>query len=88
VIAVPVAGTPLQGIVIYDNVPGGAGHVRELLERDRFWFERALEVLRGDDEHHARCETACLDCLLAFDTQYEDLRRRLAHDVLERWLAA
>jgi DEAD/DEAH box helicase domain-containing protein len=64
-----------RGVVLYDNVPGGAGHVGELFERGRegdrgrSWLEETRTMLRGDDTHHARCETACLDCLLTFDAQ-------------------
>jgi hypothetical protein len=80
-----------RGAVVYDNVPGGAGHVRELLDTGREWFDEALRVLRGDDAHHACCETACLDCLLTFDAQEAVnrgvLRRRLAHDALTAILA-
>jgi len=58
-----------QGIVLYDNVPGGAGHVRQLLEYPGEWIEAGLSVLRGSPEHDRRCETACLECLMSFDAQ-------------------
>ena len=57
------------GALLYDNVPGGAGHVRELLEYDRQWLEEAKRILYMDETHNRRCRTACLDCLLSFDTQ-------------------
>ena len=57
------------GALLYDNVPGGAGHVRELLEYDRQWLEEAKRILYIDETHNRRCRTACLDCLLSFDTQ-------------------
>jgi hypothetical protein len=79
------------GAVLYDNVPGGAGHVRELLSLGHSWLIGTLQALRGDTEHHARCETACLDCLLSFDAQDAMsrgmLHRRLAYDALSRLLA-
>ncbi len=81
-----------RALVLYDNVPGGAGHVGELFERrldpdrGRSWLEEITQTLRGDPEHDARCETACLDCLLTFDAQEMMarglLRRRLA---LKAW---
>jgi DEAD/DEAH box helicase domain-containing protein len=78
------------GIVIYDNVPGGAGHVLELYRLGRTWLDAALAVLYGDAEHHRRCETACLDCLLTFDAQEAMQRgliqRRLAHRVMSELL--
>ena len=57
------------GVLLYDNVPGGAGHVRELLEYGRDWLERTKEVLYVDAAHNQRCKSACLDCLLSFETQ-------------------
>jgi len=70
------------GAVLYDNVPGGAGHVRELLALGRQWLEEARNVMFVSEEHNQTCETACLDCLLTFDTQ-EPMRRGL----LQRKLA-
>ncbi|RMG12205.1 MAG: DUF1998 domain-containing protein, partial [Planctomycetota bacterium] len=77
---------PCDPIVLYDNVPGGVGHVRVLLECAREWLERARARLRGDDEHHERCDSACLDCILRFDSPQEGLRRRDAFRVLDAWL--
>jgi Lhr-like helicase len=76
------------GAVVYDNVPGGAGHVRELFDRGREWLEAARDVLVGPPGHAERCSTACLDCLLTFDAQMAHargmLRRRQAHEALAR----
>lgn len=58
-----------HGIVLFDNVPGGAGHVFELMDVGRPWLERAVDVLTGSEEHKKVCLTACLDCLLTFDAQ-------------------
>jgi hypothetical protein len=75
-----------RGIVVYDNVPGGAGHVHELFKFERAWLEAALGTMYGDVEHHRRCDTACLHCLLTFDAQEAMdkglLQCRLAHHVL------
>ena len=57
------------GALLYDNVPGGAGHVRELLPMARELLDRAHSVLWVDGNHDRRCKSACLDCLLSFDTQ-------------------
>lgn len=56
-------------IVIYDNVPGGAGHVRELFEEGASLFLAARAILHGTDEHNQRCTNACLDCLLGYASQ-------------------
>ena len=75
------------GALLYDNVPGGAGHVRELLQLDRELLERARQVLYVNVAHHRRCRSACLDCLLSFDTQSASFRglldRRKALPALE-----
>ena len=74
------------GVVLYDNVAGGAGHVRELLGLGRLWLKEALRVLYVNSEHHDHCETACLDCLLGIDAQIAVskglLKRKQAHQVL------
>jgi hypothetical protein len=79
------------GVALYDNVPGGAGHVRELIDIGADWLALAKQVLYRDAEHHQRCKTACLDCILAFDTQhallYGELNRLAAHEVLDALLS-
>jgi hypothetical protein len=70
VLVVPTGpGGVTWGAVVYDNVSGGAGHVRELMAQGEDWLRRAREVLFVDEEHHQRCESGCLDCLLSFDAQ-------------------
>jgi len=78
------------GIVLYDNVPGGAGHVLEVVRNSTIsseWIKLTQEkILYINDEHHQRCEIACLDCLLTFETQndvmQDRINRRLAYDTL------
>jgi hypothetical protein len=57
------------GVVLFDNVPGGAGHVRELLVDSNEFLHQTRKVLFLNEEHDRRCESACLDCLLSFDAQ-------------------
>ena len=80
----PTGDGTVYGVVLFDNVPGGAGHVRELLERGPEWFEEAQNTLYHSPEHYALCRTACLDCLLTFDAQMQadKLESHYAHDVL------
>lgn len=89
VLAVPMSGGR-WGTVLYDNVPGGAGHVLELLERGRDWLVEALDVVRGTPDHDARIHRACLECLLTFDAQRDAQRntldREVAKRVLQHWL--
>lgn len=71
------------GVALYDNVAGGAGHVRELLDLGGELLDEAERVLYRSEEHHRRCETACLECLLSFDSQAAMANtpfvRKLAH---------
>ena len=70
VLTVPAGEKGLtRGVALYDNTPGGAGHVGELLEQDRALFDVAVKVLYRNEGHHRRCESACLECLLSFDAQ-------------------
>ncbi|MBI4617683.1 MAG: DEAD/DEAH box helicase [Planctomycetes bacterium] len=58
--------------VVYDNTPGGSGHILDLaVNHGREWIEEARCVLRGNDPaaHDRACERACLRCLLSFETQ-------------------
>ena len=73
------------GAVLYDNVPGGAGHVQELLALGRMWLQEARNTMFVNDRHHEFCETACLDCLLTFDAQ-EPMRRGLLNRRLAIWV--
>ncbi len=79
------------GALLFDNVPGGAGHVRELMEMGRDWLQRARDILYVDEAHAKRCMTACLDCLLSFETQTASgkglLKRPRALEALDRLLA-
>jgi hypothetical protein len=69
-LAVPTGNDGSEwGVVLYDNVPGGAGHVRQLLECPVEWLTEARRVLYVSEPHDRRCDTACLECLLSFDTQ-------------------
>ena len=62
-------GADIYGPVIYDNVPGGAGHTAELFAQGREWLDEARRTLFVNAEHHARCGAACLDCVLTYEGQ-------------------
>jgi Lhr-like helicase len=87
------AGSSL-GAGIYDNVPGGAGHVLELLSAGSEWLRMTRDLLYGTEKHHKLCRNACLDCLMTFDAQMHlaqddgALDRRAALAVLERMLGS
>jgi DEAD/DEAH box helicase domain-containing protein len=74
------------GIVLYDNVSGGAAHVKELVDQGLGWIELARQLLFVSDDHDAICETACFDCILSFDTGQDEattVNRRAALAVLD-----
>jgi hypothetical protein len=78
------------GLQFFDSSAGGAGHVAELFATDRAWFEHTLQFMFRDEEHHRRCVTACLRCLLssASQTAYESglLQREHTHSMLQSLL--
>ena len=71
VLLTPTGEDEARGAVLYDNVPGGAGHVRELLSDDSasVLLDEARDILYLNPDHDKRCDSACLDCLLSFDAQ-------------------
>ena len=72
-------------LVLFDDVPGGAGHCRLI-------GSRLVEVLRGalDQVSSCRCgiDTSCYACLRNYDNQpfHEELSRGVAADFLRRAL--
>ncbi|MGH9436836.1 MAG: DEAD/DEAH box helicase [Terriglobia bacterium] len=56
-------------ILLYDTVPGGAGHCLELMDQGKKWLEEARNILRGSTEHDSACRRACIDCILDFSGQ-------------------
>lgn len=69
VMVIPTGDRDNWGSVLFDNVPGGAGHVYELTQVADRWLQKARDILFVDPDHDRRCDTACLDCLLSFDAQ-------------------
>jgi hypothetical protein len=79
----PVAagGQAIQELVLYDSVPGGAGHVKRLLNQNELPL-----VLQAAYQRVAKCsgcgeDAACYRCLREYRNQYY-------HDLLERGPAA
>lgn len=71
-------------IIVFDNVPGGAGHVKRILEKENLKkaFKRAYEKVNNDccDE-----ETSCYNCLRNYNNQrvHNELKRKYAKEVLK-----
>lgn len=72
-------------IIIYDSVPGGAGHSRRLVTETgdvlKIVIERAIKILSECD-----CDPSCYKCLRSYENQkvHEILNRNKALDFLMR----
>ena len=73
------------GVLLYDTMPGGAGHCLELFKLGRPWLLEARKTLRGTPSHDAVCRRACLECLLDFAGQFHAnrLNRKGALELLD-----
>lgn len=76
----------IWSIVLYDNVPGGAGHVRELLDEGNALFRAVIGILRGTEDHNLRCREACLDCLLGYASQAAHEQGLIDRQLALQWL--
>jgi DEAD/DEAH box helicase domain-containing protein len=76
VVAARMAGDP-WGVHLFDTAAGGSGHIAALLEDQNAWFDRAMDLLRGNKRHDQRCREACLMCLLDAQSQSEFERGKL-----------
>jgi hypothetical protein len=79
--------SPVPALVLFDNVPGGAGHVLRVAQELKLAFQTALERVAG------RCcgeETSCYECLRNFRNQpyHDHLQRGLARDFLSGVLSS
>ncbi len=66
-------------IIIYDNVPGGAGYSRRIGERFDEVLKIALKIVSS-----CNCATSCYDCLQTYSNQpfHNQLNRHLVADFL------
>jgi hypothetical protein len=56
-------------VALYDNTPGGAGHVGEIFGRFPELLEEIRSLLRGSESHQQTCGGACQACLISYQTQ-------------------
>ena len=77
------------GVLLYDDIPGGCGHVHELMANAGEWLREALKLLYGDADHHKSCLHGCIDCILsAFSFESKIQPDRLgAYDLLDALLS-
>lgn len=80
-------GTSIPALVLFDNVPGGAGHVRRIADEPILTFQTAFERL---DRCECGEETSCYECLRNYRNQayHDQLRRGSARDFLGQVLKA
>ncbi|OYE00768.1 DEAD/DEAH box helicase [Nostoc sp. 'Peltigera membranacea cyanobiont' 232] len=66
-------------IIIYDNVPGGAGYSRRVAERFDEVLKTALKIVSS-----CNCATSCYDCLQTYSNQpfHNQFNRHLVADFL------
>jgi DEAD/DEAH box helicase domain-containing protein len=76
VVAARMAGDP-WGVHLFDSAAGGSGHIAALLQDQNAWFARAIDLIRGNEDHDRRCREACLMCLLDAQSQSEFERGKL-----------
>ncbi|BAY12979.1 DEAD/DEAH box helicase [Calothrix sp. NIES-2098] len=75
---------PLQNqlaeIIIYDNVPGGAGYSRRIADHFFEVLEKALEIVAS-----CSCDTSCYDCLRTYSNQafHAEINRKIVADFIK-----
>lgn len=88
----PYAGNPLSpALVLFDDVPGGAGHVKRIAEKDNFMaaLRKALEMVSQCKCGGELGDTSCYHCLRSYTNQYchHLLKRGYVKEFLEQLLA-
>lgn len=77
----PYKGSSLNpALIIFDNVPGGAGHVRRLLSSESVFLDALTEARRRVAECECHPYASCYECLRNYQNQYyhKDLSRGAA----------
>ncbi|MBC1212935.1 DEAD/DEAH box helicase [Trichormus variabilis ARAD] len=69
----------LAQIIIYDNVPGGAGYSKRIADHFFQVLEKALEITAS-----CSCDTSCYDCLRTYSNQpfHAELNRKIVANFL------
>ena len=70
----------LAEVVIYDNVPGGAGYSKRIADRFFEVLEKTWEIAAS-----CSCDTSCYDCLRTYSNQpfHAELNRKLVSEFLK-----
>jgi superfamily II DNA or RNA helicase len=82
-----IGGNWEQTLVLYDNVPGGAGHVKNIQEHMDLVLEEARNILNCND---CAPDTSCYHCLRDYGNQYfhHELKRKDALAFLDLLIAS
>ncbi len=76
-------GSSVQpSLIIFDSVPGGAGHARRIDEQSQAVFEKALSIV---SRPCCGPKTSCYECLRTYRNQrfHDELSRGVAKETLE-----
>ena len=75
-----------RSIILFDTVPGGAGHVKRMLDEKLFIMalKQALSIVSNCNCGGDNKDTSCYSCLRNYYNQYchDDLRRDYAIEAL------
>lgn len=76
-----------RSMILFDTVPGGAGHVKRMLNEDQFIkaLQEARSIVSSCTCGAEKRDTSCYSCLRNYYNQYchDDLRRDYAIDALD-----
>jgi ATP-dependent helicase YprA (DUF1998 family) len=77
------AGSLIPALVLFDNVPGGAGHMQAISENLSVVMQAALDRV---SQECCGPETSCYECIRGYRNQFyhEQLKRGLAKEFLEQ----
>lgn len=85
-----IKGSGEKSLILFDTVPGGAGHVKRLLDEDqlRLALQKAYDIVTGCDCGGENQDTSCYSCLRNYYNQYchEKMKRRFAIEGLDQLL--
>jgi ATP-dependent helicase YprA (DUF1998 family) len=73
-------------VIIYDAVPGGAGHSRRLVTKDgKMLYSILMSALRNME--NCNCDPSCYNCLRSYENQkiHDQLDRKLAAEFLKQF---
>lgn len=73
-------------VIIYDAVPGGAGHSRRLVTKDgKMLYAILMSALRNMEQ--CNCDPSCYNCLRSYENQkiHDQLDRKLAAEFLKQF---